>query len=113
MSNPTNDKQLEELRPFLDCISVGTSENVKLEVDLEKWQSLILANREQYAAEKEWLANLQMAADINMRFKEAMIKQSLSPQPPKGTRFRTPEEELALILAPYVKQNPNQGDKGE
>lgn len=117
MSNPTNDKQLEELRPFLDCISVGTSENVKLEVDLEKWQSLFLANREQYAAEK---------------VREELIKLSLTQKQKDNIEKRAYAFKLSQLGFSYGKigkvmgvgkstiqfwlrkqTNPNQGDKSE
>ena len=54
------------------------------------------------------LAKLQMSADIFTQFKDAIMRQDLSPRPIHGTRFLTPLEELALILerqAPLSKRN--------
>ena len=50
-------------------------------------------------------ARVQMGLDINVQFRTAMMKQQLSPAAPKGARFRTPEEELLLIIAQLTKNN--------
>jgi len=41
---------------------------------------------------------LQIKANVWQQFKDAMMKQELSARPPEGARFRTPLEELTLIL---------------
>lgn len=41
---------------------------------------------------------LQIKANVWQQFKDAMMKQDLSGRPPKGARFRTPLEELTVIL---------------
>lgn len=55
---------------------------------------LITADRKRVALEAE----LQLKANVWVQFKTAMLAQELSPTPIKGTRFRTPLEELTIIL---------------
>ncbi len=59
------------------------------------------------------IAKQQMKANVFMQFKVAMTAQDLSARPLEGARFRTPLEELSLILeheAPLSELNQVKGE---
>lgn len=97
MTELTPEQKMDEI--------VGTFISLKFDIDtdefsdgtLERWNDMkqqLLSLLE----EEKIIIKQQMKANVWTKFKLEMAKQDLSARPPKGTRFRTPLEELTLIL---------------
>lgn len=66
-----------------------------------------------YIADELRKARMQLKLNVFAQFKDVMMKQELSARPPEGIRFRTPLEELTIILEREVPLSELKGDTDE
>jgi len=75
-------------------------------------QSILTYIKDHYTANEDVeKSELQLLMNIWTQYKVAMMAQEVSTRPPEGARFRTPLEELTVIIEPMQRQRLNNNKK--